>query len=262
MERLRKAIVFGLIPLTLAMVSFHTPPPGAEDGKIRKLVIDAGHGGHDPGALGKKAKEKDLALAVSKDLRDILKEKMPDLQVVMTRDTDNFVDLYKRGEYVADNDADFFISIHCNSSENKNAHGTETYLLGLHAEDAALKVMQKENKSILLEEDYETKYDGFNPTSPQAHIFFQYLSQVYITESTMMAEKIQKQVGKREGLFDRGVKQAGFVVLWKSSSPSILVETGFISNEEEEKFLNSEDGQNFLASTIYKAIKEYNDERN
>lgn len=261
MERVRKVVLLALLPCAAGWVSFHTPPPRTEDGKIHKLVIDAGHGGHDPGALGKKSKEKDVALAVAGQLRDILKEKMPDVEVVMTRDDDTFVDLYKRGEYVAENDADFFISIHCNSSENKQAHGTETYLLGLHAEDAAMKVMMKENKSILLEEDYQANYDGFDPTSPQAYIFFQYLAQVYITESTLLAEKIQKQIAAKEGRLDRGVKQAGFVVLWKSSSPSILVETGFISNEEEEKFLVSEDGQNFLATTLYKALKEYNEER-
>lgn len=261
MERVRKVVLLALLPSAAGWLSFHTPPPRSEDGKIHKLVIDAGHGGHDPGALGKKSKEKDVALAVAGQLRDILKAKMPDMEVVMTRDDDTFVDLYKRGEYVAENDADFFMSIHCNSSENKQAHGTETYLLGLHAEDAAMKVMMKENKSILLEDDYQANYDGFDPTSPQAYIFFQYLAQVYITESTMLAEKIQKQIASKEGRLDRGVKQAGFVVLWKSSSPSILVETGFISNEEEEKFLVSEDGQNFLATTLYKALKEYNDER-
>lgn len=261
MEKLNRVWFLFLVPAAWLLVSFHNPMPDFDDGKIRKLVIDAGHGGHDPGALGKDSKEKDIALAIAGNLRDRLKEKMPDLEIIMTRDDDTFIELYKRGEYVADHDADFFISIHCNSSENKKAHGTETYLLGLHAEDAAMKIMMKENKSILLEDNHEQQYDGFDPTSPQGHIFFQFLSQVYITESALLAEKIQSQISKEEDRLDRGVKQAGFVVLWKSSSPSILVETGFISNEEEEKFLNSDDGQDYLATVIYRAIEEYNVER-
>lgn len=253
----RIAWVF-LLVAGVTLTSAHHPTPKLEEGKIRTIVIDAGHGGHDPGALGSKVNEEDVTLGIAKELKRILIEKIEGIKVVMTREDDTFLELHKRAEHATEHDADFFVSIHCNSSSNKSAHGAETYVLGSHMDDAHLGVVMKENSSILLEDNHEEMYDGFDPTSVSAYIFFEFLADVHLKQSVMLAKRIQTQFTERVGRRGRGVKQAGFLVLWKASRPSILIETGFISNADEEKFLRSETGQVFLASAIYRAIGEYN----
>ena len=252
--------VFTLLFCGAVVSSFHKPILPFNDGKIRTLVIDAGHGGKDPGAIGKEAQEKKITLAIALELRRILNENAPEIKVVMTREDDTFVELHKRGATVAETKADFFISIHCNANDNKEAYGAETYILGTHKSEANMDVVMRENGVILQEKDFESVYDGFDPNSIAAYIFFNYITNVNMEESAKLAAKVQTQFAQRVGRKDRGVKQAGYLVLWRASKPAILIETGFISNAEEEKFLNSDNGQTYLASAIYRAIKEYNGE--
>ncbi|HHG85567.1 MAG TPA: N-acetylmuramoyl-L-alanine amidase [Bacteroidetes bacterium] len=249
-----------LFILGLVGTSFHHPATPFNDGKIRTIVIDAGHGGKDPGAIGSKSKEKNITLAIALELRRIINDNMPDMKVIMTRDNDSFIELHNRAQEVAKTEADFFVSIHCNANRNKAASGSETYVLGAHKANANLDVVMRENGVILLEDNYKEVYEGFDPNSIPAYIFFQYLTNIHLEQSWKMATKVQKQFAERVGRTDRGVKQAGYLVLWRASKPSILIETGFISNKEEEAFLTSENGQTYLASAIYRAIKEYNAE--
>jgi N-acetylmuramoyl-L-alanine amidase len=251
-----------LILITAAGVasSFHTPTSPKNDGKIRTIVIDAGHGGKDPGALGLHSQEKGITLAFAKELKKTINEHLPNIKVVMTREDDTFIELDQRAKTVANHEADFFISIHCNSNKNKEAYGSETYVLGTHKSDANLDVVMRENSVIMLEDNYEEVYEGFDPNSVPAYIFFQYVTNVHLELSNKMALKVQDEFAKRVGRRDRGVKQAGYLVLWRASKPAILIETGFISNKEEELFLTSDNGRSYMASAIYRAVRDYNTE--
>ncbi len=245
---------FSFFILLLAAILFS---PEANAQKVRKVVIDAGHGGHDPGAVGKISKEKDITLSIALKTGKFIEENLPDVKVIYTRKTDVFVELYRRAKIANEAKADLFISIHCNANKSSTPYGAETYVMGLHRSDANLSVAQTENASILLEEDYHVQYDGFDPTSPEGYIFFSMLQNAYMDQSLGLASNVQKHFKERVNLFDRGVKQAGFLVLYKTTMPSVLIETGFISNLKEEKTLASEEGQTYIASAIYRAIKEY-----
>lgn len=225
--------------------------------KITTVVIDAGHGGKDPGAMGKHSKEKDIALAVALKTGKYIEENFSDVKVIYTRKTDEFIELYKRAEIANKNSADFFISIHCNSNKSSSPYGSETYVMGLHKNDANLNVAMKENSAILLEEDKGEKYEGFDANSPESYIKFSLFQDTYLDQSSDMANRIQQQFKNRVGRKDRGVFQAGFLVLWRTAMPGVLIELGFLSNATEEKFLLSKDGQVFMASAIYRAFKEY-----
>lgn len=244
------------------MIAFHTAfqPLFAQKGsKIKTIVIDAGHGGKDPGALGKYSKEKDIALAVALLTGGYIKENLPGVKVIYTRSTDKFIPLHKRGEIANKSNADLFISIHCNANNSSKIYGTETYVLG-EEEDRTkrnMEVAMKENAAILLEEDADIKYDNFDPNAPESLISLTLFQGDKLDKSYVVAEKIQRQFSERVGRKDRSVHQAGFLVLWKTSMPSVLIELGYLSNTNEEKFLRSKDGQVFMASAIYRAIKEY-----
>jgi N-acetylmuramoyl-L-alanine amidase len=225
--------------------------------KIKKVVIDAGHGGDDPGALGKKSKEKNIALAVALKLGNYIKTNFPDIEVIFTRKTDVFVELYRRAQIANTNKADLFISIHCNSTTSPDAFGTETWVLGLNKSQANLEVVKKENASVLFEKDYAHQYDGFDPNSPEGNIIFSLYQNAYLDQSLQLADMVQKQFANKLGRHNRGVKQAGFLVLYKTTMPAALIELGFVSNPQEEDFLISENGQSQIASSIYKAFKEY-----
>lgn len=229
-------------------------------GGVTTVVIDAGHGGKDPGCLGHKAKEKDICLAIALALGRDIEKNCPDVKVIYTRHDDNFVELFQRAEIANKNKADLFISIHCNSSPSPEAYGVETYVMGLYKSQANLNVAKKENSSILLENDYKKNYGGFDPNSPEAYIIFSLYQNAYIDQSIDLASKIEKQVGKA-GRFGRGVKQAGFLVIYKTTMPSMLVEAGFLTNPNEEAFLLTEEGKNTIAMSIYKAFREYKNER-
>lgn len=224
------------------------------------IVLDAGHGGRDPGALGSMSREKDINLAITLKTGNYLEKNLKNVKVIYTRKEDKTVDLYERPKIANENNADLFISIHANQISNKAITGAETFIMGLTKDKANLDVAMKENEVMLLEDDYSTKYQGFDPKSPESYIMFTLMQNIYQKQSTNLASRIQKQFTEKVNRKDRGVKQAGFWVLFNSAMPSVLVETGFLSNPAEEKFLNSEQGQDYLASAIYRACREYIDE--
>jgi len=225
--------------------------------KVQRVVIDAGHGGHDPGAAGKHSHEKDVALAIALKTGAYIQNNLKDVEVIYTRKTDVFVELFRRAKIANEAKADLFISIHCNANKSATPYGSETYVMGLHRSEANLAVAQLENASILLEDDYHVKYDGFDPTSPEGYIFFSMLQNAFLDQSLQLATFVQKQFHESVNMYDRGVKQAGFLVLYKTTMPSVLIETGFISNASDEKILTSTDGQDKLARAIYRAVKNY-----
>jgi N-acetylmuramoyl-L-alanine amidase len=227
------------------------------EGKKWVIVIDPGHGGRDPGALGSMSREKDINLAIALKTGEYITSNMPDVKVVYTRKSDVTVDLYDRPKIANENKADLFISIHTNWTSSKNVLGAETFIMGLTKDAQNLEVAMKENSVMMLEEDYSTKYQGFDPKSPESYIMFTLMQNVFLKQSTNLASKIQTQFTERVSRKDRGVKQAGFWVLFNTSMPSVLIETGFISNPVEEKFLISAQGQDYLASAIFRACRDY-----
>jgi len=221
------------------------------------VVLDAGHGGHDPGALGSIIHEKDLNLAVTLNLGAILEQNFKDVKVIYTRKTDKYLTLQERADVVNDNHADLFICVHTNSSLSASAYGAESFTLGLAKSKANLDVAMRENSVILLEKDYKSKYKGFDPTSVDSYIMFEFMQDKYIDKSNDLASNIQKQFVNYCNRSDRGVRQAGFWVLHRSACPSVLVEIGFISNPAEERYLSSSKGQNEMAKAIYNAFVYY-----
>lgn len=226
--------------------------------KVKKVVIDAGHGGHDSGALGRFSKEKDVALRIALELGKLLKRHMKDVEVIYTRKKDEFVTLHGRAQVANKNNVDAFISIHCNATpKGQVAHGTETYTMGPHNSKHNLEVAKKENSVILMEDNYQDNYQGFDPQSPESHILLALYQSVYNKSSLRLAKNIEDQFKNRLGRKSRGVKQAGLWVLWKTTAPSVLVEVGFITHTNEEKYLNSKRGQRQIASGIFKAFQDY-----
>lgn len=227
-------------------------------GKIKCIVIDAGHGGKDPGAIGYlKTKEKDITLSIAFKLGNLIKNEYPEIKVVYTRQTDVFVELYHRAKIANDNKADLFISIHCNASSKLDPFGVETFVMGVHKSSANLEVAKIENSSILLEDNFEKKYDGFKPNSVEAYIIFSLFQNIYINQSLSFASYIQDNFKNNLKFFNRGVKQAGFLVLYKTAMPSVLIETGFISNPKDEQYLKSDKGQNSIALILLNAFGKY-----
>lgn len=227
--------------------------------KINKVVIDAGHGGHDPGALGNIFKEKTITLDISLELGKMISENMHKIKIIYTRCKDEFIELHERAKVSNKNNADLFISIHCNASKRKNAHGAETYTMSIKNVTANSAVAKRENSVILLEGNYEDNYQGFDPNSPESHILFSMYQNAYHDNSLKFAQKIQQKF-KSYGRKCRGVKQEGFLVLWKTAAPSVLIEVGFITNSKEEKYLASAAGKKAIAQSIFSALKEYIDE--
>lgn len=219
------------------------------------IVLDAGHGGHDPGNLGNGFKEKEIALNIVLKIGKEL-EKNPNIKVVYTRKTDVFVDLFVRGKIANEAKADLFVSVHCNS-HNTEAHGTETFVLGIHRNQTNFEVAKKENAVIFLENDYEKNYGGFDPNSPEAAIGILLGQEENLDQSILLASKIQHNFTDNLKRVDRGVKQAGFIVLHQTIMPSVLVELGFLTYKSEGIYLNSEKGQNEMAESILDAILDY-----
>lgn len=227
--------------------------------KITKVVIDAGHGGHDTGCLGSSSKEKDIALSIALKLGKFIENNFTDVKVIYTRTSDIFVELHQRAAIANNNKADVFICIHCNSGP-REAYGTETFVMGLHKSEDNLNVAKRENASILMEENYQAKYEGFDPNSPEAYIIFSLYQNAFLTQSLNLASKVQHQFKEKVARYSRGVKQAGFLVLYRTTMPSVLIETGFLTNRSEESYMSSEKGQNELAFAIYKAFQDYKNE--
>lgn len=243
-----------LILLVFALCSFK--PLNSYKVKINTVVIDAGHGGHDVGSTYGGAREKDVTLKIALKVGAELEQLMPNIKVIYTRDTDEFIELHERAGIANRKNADLFISIHCNANKKTEVFGTETFSMGLNKSEGNLNVAKLENSVILLEKDYQDQYEGFDPNSPEANIYFSFLQDAFMDQSLMLASKVETQF-KTINRNSRGVKQAPFMVLWRSKMPSILIETGFISNKKERDYLISEDGQNELALAIAKSVEQY-----
>lgn len=229
--------------------------------KIRKVVIDPGHGGKDPGCNGHHSREKEVALSIGLDLGKKLKAQYPDIQVIYTRDTDVFIPLNERAAIANRNKADLFISIHCNYISVRNrATGSETYVLGLHRAEDNLDVAKRENSAILLEDNYEKTYEGFDPYSPEGHIILSMFQNAHLEQSILFATHVESAFKKLSRLPSRGVKQAGFLVLRETTMPSVLIETGFLSTDTDENYLMKKENQQEMASTILKAFSNYKKE--
>ncbi len=227
-------------------------------GKDFVVVIDPGHGGHDPGAMGKRGKEKTINLNVALKTGQLIEQNCPGVKVMYTRKNDKFIALDRRAEIANNAKADLFISIHTNAvARGRNVKGTETYTLGLHRTDDNLEVAKKENSVILIEDNYEQRYAGFNPNSAESYIIFEFLQDKNMAQSVQLATLIQRQFKTTARRIDKGVHQAGFLVLRATSMPSVLVELGYISNPEEERYLLTEAGTTALAQSIYKAFAAY-----
>lgn len=244
----------------LSFITFTVTSNASDQEKQWVIVIDPGHGGRDPGALGSFSKEKDINLAIALKTGKYIEQNIKNVKVVYTRKEDKTVNLRDRPIIANNNKADLFISIHTNQTATKTVMGTETFIMGLTRDKENLAVAMKENEVMLLEDDYSTKYQGFDPKSPESYIMFSLMQNVYQKQSTNLASKIQTQFTEKVNRKDRGVKQAGFWVLFNTAMPSVLVETGFISNPAEEKFLNSVQGQDYLASAIFRACRDFLDE--
>lgn len=222
------------------------------------VVIDAGHGGHDAGAVGKTSKEKDINLKVALAVGKLIENSDRDVKVIYTRKKDVFVTLQGRAQIANKNKADLFISIHTNAlAKGRTIQGTETYTLGLHRTQENLEVAKKENSVILIEDDYKTRYAGFNPNSSESYIMFEFMQDKNMKQSVQLATLVQKQFKSTARRVDRGVRQAGFLVLHATSMPSVLIELGYISTPEEEKYLNSQAGINALSRSICQAVLQY-----
>ena len=256
---MKNSIKIGFVIILMFIPDFFNLANIKEKYKIKTVVIDAGHGGHDSGCLGGNySKEKNVTLAVALKLGALITKNFPDIKVIYTRKTDVFIELHERAGIANRNNADLFISIHCNANPNTAAFGAETYLMGLHKTEANLDVSKRENAVITLEKDYKNQYDGFDPNAPETHIILSLNQNAHIEQSTLLASFIQKQF-KELGRYSRGVKQAGFLVLYKTAMPAVLIETGFLTNPSEGAFLVSDDGQSKLSQSIFKGFKAYKD---
>jgi N-acetylmuramoyl-L-alanine amidase len=225
--------------------------------QIKTVVIDAGHGGKDPGCLGSFTKEKNIVLSVAQKLADLFEANYPHIKVVMTRETDVFVELFERAAIANRANADLFISIHCNFMPGSSAtYGTETYVMGLHTANFNLEVAKRENAAILLEDNYQKNYD-YDPNSPEGHIMLSMFQNAHLKQSLQFAELVESTLRFQAGRRSRGVKQAGFIVLKASTMPSILAEIGFLSNPAEEQFLSTSQGQDQIAQGLLGAFTKY-----
>jgi N-acetylmuramoyl-L-alanine amidase len=243
--------------LMIALIIFSGSATANKNEKNWVIVIDAGHGGKDPGALGSISREKDITLAIALKTGEYIEQNIKNVKVIYTRKDDSTVDLTERPKIANRNNADLFISIHANWAPVKKVMGAETYIMG-HAKDQQnLEVAMKENEVIYLEDDYSTKYEGFDPKSPESYVMFTLMQKVFQEQSTDLASKIQTQFRERVDRNDRDVKQAGFWVLYTTKMPSVLIETGFITNTSEEKYLISKQGQDYLSAAIYRACRDY-----
>ena len=229
-----------------------------DDYRVDTIVIDPGHGGKDPGTSGIYANEKDIVLSIALKLGEYIETRLANVKVIYTRTTDEYVPLHERANIANSHNADLYISIHANGMPGKDdAYGTETYVLGLHRAEENFEVAKRENSVILLEDDYSTRYEGFDPHSPETYIMLALMQKVYFGHSINFAKYVQDQFRERAQRKDRGVKQQGLLVLAQSAMPAVLIEVGFLTNPVEEQYLISEAGQDYIASAIFRAFREY-----
>ena len=257
---LRNVLSLFLLAIFLLNTSFLNEEKKTNS-KIRTVVIDPGHGGHDPGNLGTgryKITEKHIALDISLKLGSYIERAFPAIKVIYTRKTnDKFLKLAERTKLANDNNADLFISVHCDAFTNPNAYGAGVYVMGMSKLKANMDVAMKENSVIYLEDDYKENYGGFDPTSAESYIIFSLTQNTHLDQSLHIAQEIEQEFANRANRKSRGVKQAPFYVISRANMPSILVECGFLTNPNEEDFLHSDKGQAYLASAIFRAFKTY-----
>ena len=254
--------LFNIVLATLLLLLVPVPGPAqdmSDVSHIRTVVIDPGHGGKDPGAISKngKYKEKNITLSVALELGKLIKAEYPGIKVIYTRSTDKYVELGERAAIANRNKADLFISIHVNSAKAVQARGTETFVMGTHKSDANFEVCKLENSVIIIEDDYEKKYEGFNPDSPESYIIFSLLQNVHQEQSIKYAGYVQGQFAKGPITVNRGVKQGGLLVLWKTTMPAVLTELGFISNAKDCAVLITKNGQQQFARKLFNAFVAY-----
>ena len=243
-----------VIVVVLSFLFFNSSVVYSQDKKFI-VVLDAGHGGNDPGNIGNGYQEKTIALKVVKEIRNEL-QKINDIKVILTRDKDVLINLWKRGEIANKAKADLFVSIHCDS-HSSNAYGAGTFVLGLHANKRNFDVAKRENAVISLEDNYRERYNGFDVNSEESVLGLTLLQEENLDKSFLLAADIQQNFSQNLKRKNRGVKQAGFVVLHQTYMPSVLIELGFLTNKNEGKFLNSKSGQQKMAKEIAKSIKKY-----
>lgn len=244
--------------ILLILASFHTV--GVRTNKIQRIVIDPGHGGRDPGTRGDISREKDVALAIALEAGRIIKENIPDVEVLFTRTDDSFPELHSRADLANQKGADLFISVHANWVANPKVYGTETYVMGVQNIERNFEVAKRENSVILLEDNYEENYEGFDPEKPESYILFSLTQSAFQERSILLADKIENQFKTRAGRRSRGVKQSSLYLLWSTAMPAVLVEVGYLSNAKEEKELNDKLNQVYIASGIYRAFRDYKKE--
>jgi N-acetylmuramoyl-L-alanine amidase len=237
-----------------------TPPTPSVKTRLKTVVLDAGHGGKDPGCHGASHNESKITLKIVLALGKKISDEYSDVRVIYTRMKDTYPALSERSAIANRNKADLFMSIHCNSHPSSKFAGTETYTMGLHKTNENLDVAKRENSVILQEKDYKKTYKGFDPNSPLAHIMMANYQNTFMMNSIKFAQKVERQFKKHTSRNSYGVKQAGFLVLWETAMPSVLIETGFLTNEAEEKYLASEEGQEEVSQAIFKAFKAYKEE--
>ncbi len=230
---------------------------------LNTIVIDPGHGGKDPGNLGTgryKTTEKDVTLAIALKLGELIKASFPEINVLYTRKKDEFIKLSTRADLANSNNADLFISIHCDAFSKESVHGSSTYVMGPHKTESNLKIAMMENSSILMEENFDSEYDGFNPNEPESYIALSMYQSEHIGYGLNFASKVQNEFKNTIKRKNRGVKQAGFLVISKTTMPSVLIEIGFLTNKKEEDYLLSEKGKNEIGQSIFEAFKNYKKE--
>jgi N-acetylmuramoyl-L-alanine amidase len=252
--KLLKLILILLFPLNLYSQNEDKTEPA-----VRTVVIDPGHGGRQPGAVGAHVYEKTINLSVALKFGKLIEDWFPDIRVLYTRTEDVFVDFRDRSNVANNNNADLFISIHANSTDGDRnlSYGSETWIMGLHKTEENLKVAMFENSSITGEDDYKLKYEGFDPSSPESYIMLSLMQDEYLEQSLKMAEFIQEEFQSGPIDKNRGVKQAGFLVLWMTAAPSVLIELGYISHPTEELILMDDNNQQSMAECIFRAFKRY-----
>lgn len=239
---------------------------GQQDGgqiRLRTVVIDPGHGGHDPGAISKYSKlsEKAINLDIALRLGELIEKGCPDVKVIYTRKTDKFIELAERGNIANRNHADLFISIHVNSAKSTSASGTETFVMGTDKSSSNMEVCKRENSVILLEDDYSTTYEGFDPNNPESYIIFSLMQNAHFEQSIGFASLVQHNFTKQGPIKkSRGVRQAPLMVLWRTTMPSVLIEVGFLSNESDRKILNQAANRQKIAADIYKAFESFKEQ--
>lgn len=260
MKRNVSVLVSSLIILLLMPSMDHQEIVKRKIDKVKVIVIDPGHGGVDPGCNGAgEIWEKEVTLAIGLKVGKLVEDSLKDVKVLYTRKTDKSLKLWERPNFANKYQADLFISIHCNANDNTKANGSETYFMGLHKTEGNLEVSKRENSVIKYESDYKdnARYGGFDPESPEGYIIFSMLQNAFLKQSFKFSTMVEEETNKKSKIHTKGVNQAGFLVLWKTAMPSVLIETGFLTNGADRSYLKSEEGQQIISEGIFRAIKNY-----